>query len=66
VAEKLATEMQDAWLAFARHGDPSCASLGAWPGYTGARRATTLLGETSRVADAPFEEERRAWDGVPG
>jgi para-nitrobenzyl esterase len=64
-AEKLANEMQDAWLAFARHGDPSCASLGAWPAYTEARRATMLFGETSRVADAPFDAERRAWDGVP-
>jgi para-nitrobenzyl esterase len=63
-AEKLAIEMQDAWLAFARDGDPSCASLGAWPGYTEARRATMLFGETSSIADAPFEEERRAWDGV--
>ena len=64
-AEKLAIEIQDAWLAFARDGDPSCASLGAWPGYTKALRATMLLGETISVADAPFEEERRAWDGVP-
>jgi len=64
-AEKLAIEMQDAWLSFARSGDPGCASLGAWPGYTEARRATMLFGETSSVADAPFEEERRAWDGVP-
>ncbi len=64
-AEKLATEMQDAWLAFARGGNPSCASLGDWPGYTEARRATMLLGETSSAVDAPFEEERRAWDGVP-
>ena len=64
-AQKLANERQDAWLAFARHGDPSCASLGAWPDYTEARRATMLFGETSRVADAPFDAERRAWDGVP-
>jgi para-nitrobenzyl esterase len=64
-AEKLASEMQSAWLAFARHGDPSCASFGAWPSYSETRRATMLFGETSRVADAPFEEERRAWEGVP-
>jgi para-nitrobenzyl esterase len=65
-AEKLAGEMQDAWLAFARDGDPSGERVGAWPGYTEARRATMLFGETSNAADAPFEEERRAWDGVPG
>lgn len=65
-AERLATEMQDAWLAFARIGDPSCTSLGAWPGYTESRRATMLFGETSIVEDAPLEDERRAWDKVPG
>ncbi|HXN14354.1 MAG TPA: carboxylesterase/lipase family protein [Candidatus Acidoferrales bacterium] len=57
-AEKLAIEMQDAWIAFARDGNPG------WAGYTEARRATMLFGETSSVAEAPFEEERRAWDGV--
>jgi para-nitrobenzyl esterase len=63
--ERLATEMQDAWLAFARSGDPNCQSLGKWPGYTEPRRATMLLGETSKAEDAPFDDERRAWDGVP-
>ena len=29
-AEKLATQMQDAWLAFARSGDPSSESTGKW------------------------------------
>ena len=29
-AEKLATQMQDAWLAFARTGDPSSESAGKW------------------------------------
>ncbi len=64
-AERLATAMQDAWLAFARSGDPSCESLGRWPGYTESRRATMVLGETSKAEDAPRDEERRAWDGVP-
>lgn len=63
--EKLAAQMQDAWLAFAREGEPSCPSLGVWPGYTEARRATMLFGESSAVVDAPFDHERRAWDGVP-
>jgi para-nitrobenzyl esterase len=63
-AEKLATEMQEAWLAFARNGDPGSKSIGEWPGYTEARRATMLFGETSRIEDAPFDAERSAWDDV--
>ncbi len=64
-ADRLATQMQDAWLAFARKGDPSCASLGAWPGYTEARRATMVFSENSKLEDAPLDDERRAWDGLP-
>jgi para-nitrobenzyl esterase len=64
-AEKLAGQMQDAWLAFARSGDPSCASIGTWAGYTEARRATMVFGETTKLEDAPYEDERRAWDEIP-
>ncbi len=65
IVERLATEMQDAWLAFARSGDPSCESLGAWPQYDASRRATMILGEKSKAEDAPYEGERRAWDTIP-
>lgn len=63
-ADALARNMQDAWLAFARNGDPSCASLGKWPPY-GERRETMILGEECQVEEAPYDEERRAWDLVP-
>lgn len=63
--EKLATQMQDAWLAFARSGDPSCDSIGAWPRYDESRRSTMIFDSTSKAVDAPFEAERRAWEGVP-
>ncbi len=65
VVERLATEMQDAWLAFARSGDPSCDSLGQWPQYDASRRATMVLGEKSKMEDAPYEGERRAWESIP-
>jgi para-nitrobenzyl esterase len=64
-AEKLATQMQDAWLAFARSGDPSCESVGAWIGYDEARRSTMVFGADTKLIDAPRDEERRAWDAIP-
>jgi para-nitrobenzyl esterase len=64
-ADRLAAGMQDAWLAFARSGDPSCDSAGAWPCYTEARRATMIFGDESGAADAPYDDERRAWDRIP-
>ena len=64
-ADALAANTMDAWAAFARSGDPSCASLGRWPTYTAAERATMLLGERSRLERAPLEDERGAWSSVP-
>jgi len=63
-AEKLAREIQDAWLAFARAGDPSCGGLGTWPVY-GQARETMILGVESGLRKAPYDRERRAWDAVP-
>ncbi len=63
-AEALAGSMQDALLAFAHEGNPSCESLGTWPPY-GDRSETMILGRECRVEEAPFNEERRAWDLVP-
>ncbi len=62
-AEKLSRCMQDAWLAFARTGDPSCASLGRWTEY-GKNRMTMILGKNCRAEEAPYEDERNAWANV--
>lgn len=64
-AEKLATGIQDAWLAFARSGDPSCQSLGIWSRYDSTWRATMNLGDPSKIEESPRDEERRAWDEIP-
>jgi para-nitrobenzyl esterase len=58
----ISQRMQDAWLAFARSGDPAHPELGAWPRYDAARRATMVFGEECRVEHAPFEAERAFWD----
>lgn len=63
-ADALARNIQDAWLAFAHSGDPSCESLGTWPPY-GDYRETMILGEECHLEEAPYDEERRAWDSVP-
>src|SRR5262249_59785037 len=65
-ASALAARMQDAWLAFARTGDPNHPGLPPWPAYDGSRRATMLLGARCETVDAPQEAERRVWDGIAG
>ena len=62
-AQHLALKMQDAWIAFAKSGDPSVPGL-AWPRY-GTGRNMMVFGENSLVKTAPFEEERAAWDRIP-
>jgi para-nitrobenzyl esterase len=62
-AEALSEAMQDAWLAFARTGDPTTAAL-SWPRYDGVRRATAAFGPVVEVRDAPLDAERLAWTAV--
>jgi para-nitrobenzyl esterase len=60
-ARALSQKIQDAWVAFARHGDTSCQSMGKWELY-GERRETMLLGKQCLLAEAPYDEERHAWE----
>ncbi len=64
-ASALSEKMQEAWLAFARRGDPSCEAVGDWPSYDPLRRPTMLLGGDRVTAeDDPRGLERLAWDEV--
>jgi para-nitrobenzyl esterase len=63
-ADALSRNIQDAWLAFARNGDPSCESIGRWLPYDD-RRTTMIIGEECHIEEAPYDEERRAWESVP-
>jgi len=63
-AERLADRTMDAWLAFAKSGDPSHARIGSWPRYDAKRRATMEIGAECRVVDDPAGAERALWDGV--
>jgi para-nitrobenzyl esterase len=61
-AEALSRSMRDAWLAFARGGEPAAAGLEAWQPYEAGKRATMILGPRSRLQGAPAEEARRFWE----
>jgi para-nitrobenzyl esterase len=64
----LATAMQDAWLAFARTGDPNSAGAISWPRYETSARPTLELGEEIRVVNDPSKGIRESWSraSVPG
>ncbi len=56
-AEALSEQMQRAWIAFARDGDPSCDAVGSWPAYDPVRRPTMVLGPDGGVEDDPRRSE---------
>ncbi len=55
--ESLSARMMDAWLAFARSGDPG------WRAYEPERRTTRLFARACEVEDDPHGAERRVWEG---
>ena len=65
-AELLSARMQDAWLAFARSGDPSHEDIGVWPAWDHDRQATMVFGPKCGVEERPRHPELQAWGGVAG
>ena len=63
-AETLSERMMDAWIAFARSGDPNHPGLPTWETYDADRRATLIFDREPELATAPLDEERIAWEGM--
>lgn len=57
----LAATISEAWLAFARNGDPNGEGLPDWPAYEAASRTTMLFDTPSGAVDDPRSEERTVW-----
>jgi len=64
-ARRLAGRMADAFLAFARTGDPNCASVPAWPTFDLDTRRTMIFDTDTRVVSDPRHEERLLWSVAP-
>ena len=63
-AAALAAKMSEAWIAFARTGNPSVQSLPAWPVYDTRSRATMLFDNTCAVVNDPGGAERHLWSTI--
>jgi len=57
--DALSARMMEAWLGFARSGDPI-----DWPPYELERRATLRLGPDSDLMFDPYCRERQAWEDL--
>jgi len=65
-AAPLADQVSDAWLAFARTGDPNTRGVPSWPTFDAKRRATMVFNTTSAAADDPLREQRVAMFAAKG
>jgi para-nitrobenzyl esterase len=61
--QALASKVSDAWIAFARTGNPTHKGIPKWPAYTRANRETMILKDTCEVVNNPFAAEQKAWEG---
>ena len=60
----LETLMSEAWIAFARTGNPNRSGAPEWPAYTLPGRATMVFNAESKVVNDPRGEEWKAWKDV--
>jgi para-nitrobenzyl esterase len=67
-AERVSRQLRDAFVTFARHGDPNRRGLGTlptWRPYVLPERATMVIDERSRLVNDPRGAERALFAKVP-
>jgi para-nitrobenzyl esterase len=64
-AQKAAKQMSDAFIAFARTGNPNHKGLPQWKPYELDKRSTMVFDATSSLIDDPRGEERKLFAAVP-
>lgn len=57
-AGRVAAQIMDAWIQFARSGQPEDRFAGRWPTYDETRRHTVRIGTTPQVEPDPRQPER--------
>ena len=61
-AERLSEAMMDAWLGFARTGNPSHDGIGNWAAFDTGTRETLVFAQASGAESDPLPAERRVWE----
>jgi para-nitrobenzyl esterase len=62
----LADKMSDAWIAFARTGNPNTAKWPTWTPYNATNHATLVINDKTEVVNDPTKERRIAMQAVLG
>jgi len=64
-AVAMSGRLAEAFIAFARTGDPNCAAIPKWEPYGLPRRQTLVFDNTTRLEDDPRGAERELFNKVP-
>ncbi len=64
-AQPMADRMSEAFIAFARTGDPNCRAIPRWAPYRLPRRQTMVFDNATRLVDDPRGAERRFFARLP-
>ena len=64
-AQKMADQMSETFIAFAKTGNPNNKQIPLWKPYTMARRQTMVFNVPSRLEDDPRGAERKIFAKVP-
>ena len=65
-AATLADKMSDAWIAFARTGNPNTPKWPAWTPYDATNRASLVIDDETKIVNDPTRERRIAMQAVLG
>lgn len=62
----LADKMSDAWIAFARTGNPNTPKWPTWTPYDAANHASLVINDTTTIVNDPTRERRLAMQEILG
>lgn len=62
--KELAGRVSDAWIQFARSGNPNHKELPEWSAYNTDDRATMIFDNTCRIVNDPGGVERNLWEDI--
>jgi len=65
-ARRISRQLQQAWIAFARSGDPGHSGLPDWPAYCSERGQTLVFAPQTRVEGPLFCRARSFWSQCEG